>query len=94
MATMHWPGDMVVGMRKVLAIPWCWYVCFSAEFSADKYNNTSKVTLALQAIAYCALNGNFFQADNNTLSGRLGRGHSREPWVKVCLRNLVQTDPR
>ena len=54
-------------------------MCFSAEFSADKYNNTSKVTLALQAIAYCVLSGNFFQADNNTLSGRLGRGHSRGP---------------
>ena len=37
----HWPGDMVVRLRKVLAIPWSWYVCFSAEFSADKYNNTS-----------------------------------------------------
>lgn len=65
---------MVVGMLKVLAIPWSWYMCFSAEFSADKYNNTSKVTLALQAIAYCALSGNFFQADNNTLSVRLGGG--------------------
>ena len=70
---------MVVGMLKVLAIPWSWYMCFSAEFSADKYNNTSKATLALQAIAYCTLSGNFFQADNNTLSGRLGRGHSRGP---------------
>ena len=71
-------------------------MCFSAEFSADKYNNTSKVTLAVKAIAYCALSGNFFQADNNTLSGRLwggGGGHSKEPWVKVYLRNLVQTDP-
>ena len=26
----HCPGDMVVRMRKVLAIPWSWYVCFSA----------------------------------------------------------------
>ena len=65
---------MTVGMRKVLAITRSWYVCFSAEFSADKYNNTSKVTLAVKAIAYCALSGNFFQADNNTLSGRLWGG--------------------
>ena len=48
----HWPGDMVVGMRKVLAIPRSWYVCFSAEFSADKYSNISKVTPALQAIYF------------------------------------------
>ena len=26
----HCLGDMVVRMRKVLAIPWSWYVCFSA----------------------------------------------------------------
>ena len=26
----HCPGDMVVRMRKVLAIPWSWYVYFSA----------------------------------------------------------------
>ena len=26
----HCRGDMVVPMRKVLAIPWSWYVCFKA----------------------------------------------------------------